>query len=229
VVSARKEPVWAREAPHAGLTRETIVDTAIALADAEGLDAVSIRRIAAVLKVRPMSLYSHVASKEDLLDLMHDRAGSEALLGEVPDDWRDALRAIAHGTRAVVLRHPWLLATGSGRRGIGPSTLRHFDESAGAVEGFPADDETRRALLVALDAYTLGHATLELAGKIFRRADDDPEWRAATGNYIRRELAGGGYPHLERHDVRDMLGPGDPDATFERGLEWLISGASLPS
>jgi AcrR family transcriptional regulator len=221
--------VFARETARSGLTREAIIDTAIGLADAEGIGAVSIRRIAAVLNARPMSLYSHIASKDDLLDLMHDRAVAENLLDEVPADWRDALRAIARSTRAATLRHPWLIATGSDARGFGPHTLRHFDQSAAAVESFPGDDATRRALLVAVDTYTLGHVTLELAGKIYRRPGDDSSWRTATEDYIRREVAGGGYPHLERYEMTELLGPDDADASFERGLEWLLAGASLPS
>ena len=80
-----------------GLKREAIVSAAVAIADREGLAAVSIRRVAAELGIRPMSIYTHVASKDDLVDLMLDQVIAEALVPEpLPEDWREALRQLAH-------------------------------------------------------------------------------------------------------------------------------------
>src|SRR4051794_27652562 len=103
-------PVWSRLPPERPprLTREVIVEAGLRLADAEGLDAVSIRRVAAVLDARPMTLYSHIDRKEDLLDLMFDRLAGTVLEGEpLPSGWRDALVVIASRKRRVCLAHPW--------------------------------------------------------------------------------------------------------------------------
>src|SRR6188472_3619062 len=106
------ELVWDEKSasPEGGLNRAAIVRAAIAIADAEGLDAVSIRRVAAVLDARPMSLYTHVASKDDLVDLMVDEAIADVLLPEpLPTDWREAMRAIAAQSYRAFRAHPWAL------------------------------------------------------------------------------------------------------------------------
>ncbi|HWO66941.1 MAG TPA: helix-turn-helix domain-containing protein, partial [Umezawaea sp.] len=137
------QPIWLREAKRepkpTPLTRERIVRAAMAVADDEGLDAVSIRRIAAELNSRPMSLYAHIGGKDDLLDLMHDAAVEETLVGDVPSDWREALRLLARHNRAAALRHPWLLATRDTGCPIGPASLKRLDESAAAVRGLDVD------------------------------------------------------------------------------------------
>src|SRR5689334_10791506 len=99
--------IWIRPAPRQPErpTREEIVAAAVGLADAEGLQAVSIRRVAAALRTRPMGLYSHIARKDDLVDLMLDRVLGEVLVDQLPADWRQALRAIAWHTRAAARRH----------------------------------------------------------------------------------------------------------------------------
>src|SRR4051795_8196689 len=92
----------------AGLSREAIVAAAVEIADEEGLEAVSIRRIATKLETRPISLYSHIETKEELIDLMMDEVIGEVVLpGELPADWREALRRIAQATRAAARAHPW--------------------------------------------------------------------------------------------------------------------------
>lgn len=231
IVMAGHEPIWTREpAPAApALSRDRIVAAAIALADADGLDAVSIRRVAAELGARPMSLYAHIASKDDLLELMHDAVVAESLLGDVPHGWQEALRAIARTTRAAVLRHPWILATLGDRPRFGPATLRHVDESVAAVSGLDADDDTRRTLMLAVDTYTIGYLTVELSGRMIRRRitpEEDAAWRAAAGEYARTRIEAGELPNLAGQDLSDFMRIEDADATFEQGLDWLLRGAA---
>lgn len=228
-------PVWVRAEQRPvkePLSRDRIVAAAVAIADADGLDAVSVRRIAAQLQARPMSLYAHVSSKEDLLELMHDHVVGDALLGDVPEDWKEGLRMIARSTREVALRHPWMIATSGDAPRFGPNTLRHADESAGAVRSLDLSDATKRALLIAVDTYTMGHVMMELAGSIRRRPDREVEQarRAATAHYVRREVAAGAYPHLATFDVDELVTAGDAGAHFEQGLDWLLTGveATLP-
>lgn len=200
----------------------------MAVADGEGLDAVSIRRIAGELKARPMSLYAHFDSKDDLLDLMHDAAVEETLVGEVPADWREALRLIARCNRAAVLRHPWLLATGDTGCPIGPASLRRMDESAAAVRELDADSAVRRALILAVDTFTLGHVMAELSGGIRRRATAaaDTARRDATTKYVRSQIDAGKLPHLADTGFTELLYNDDPEASFELGLSWMLAGAA---
>ena len=122
-------PIWARPPreqrgrarPSEPRTREEIVHAALAVADDEGFEAVSMRNVAARLGVGTMTLYSYVSSKEDLLDLMFDEVMSELLLPEpLPEDWRGALTAIAQRTRGVWSRHPWMASSIGERSGLGP-------------------------------------------------------------------------------------------------------------
>jgi AcrR family transcriptional regulator len=153
------ELVWEEEVSDGSLTRAAIVLAAMEIADAEGLDAVSIRRVAARLGVRPMSLYTHIASKEDLIALMLNEAVAGVLLPEpLPEDWREALRAIAHRSYHEFLAHPWALeALGRASR-IGPNLQRHGEQSEAAVAplGLARDDAWHVLRLV--DAYTIGQA-----------------------------------------------------------------------
>src|SRR3954468_21822899 len=129
--------VWARAGNRQrrpALTREAMVAAAIRVADAEGIAAVSMRRIATELDARVMSLYSHVARKEDLLDLMADEAAKESLVPEpLPASWRDAVTLLVRRELAAVRRHPWV-ARGQNRHvAIGPNMLRHVGQSLAAV------------------------------------------------------------------------------------------------
>ena len=116
----------ARHVPRraAALSRDEIVRTAIKVADAEGPDAISMRRIARELNAGTMSLYWHVASKEELLDLMIDAAQGEQLAPEPSGDWRADLRALTRGARAVLHRHPWMVDFIGGRPPVGPKALQ---------------------------------------------------------------------------------------------------------
>src|ERR1700726_404938 len=120
-----RPPKEKRERP----TREAIVAAATDLADTHGLDAVSVRRVAAALKTRPRDLYYYFARKDELIDLMVDEALAGAVLDELPRDWRDALAAIARALHAVCLAHPWMV-TAAGRQAlIGPNVMRHVEQS----------------------------------------------------------------------------------------------------
>lgn len=231
------EPIWLREAKAEAeaeraaktpLTRERIVRAAMAVADSEGLDAVSIRRIAGELKARPMSLYAHIESKDDLFELMHDAAVEETLVGEVPADWREALRLLARFNRAAALRHPWLLATRDTGCPIGPASLKRMDESAAAVRGLDADSAVLRALILAVDTFTLGHVTAELSGGIRRRTSEavSTARREAGTEYVRTQIDAGKLPHLAEAGFSELLYDDDPAASFERGLDWLLAGAA---
>lgn len=143
----------------AALTRADVVQAALDIADAEGLEAVSIRRVAAALGVRPMSLYTHIASKDDLVALMlHEMSGQLLVPEPLPDDWREALRAIARRAYAAYVQHAWALqAFGRGTR-VGPNMLRRAEQSAAAVAPLDLSPADAWIALSIVHDWTIGHA-----------------------------------------------------------------------
>jgi AcrR family transcriptional regulator len=232
-MSSDLQTPWNREpgaeARKGGLSREAIVAAAIEIADADGLEAVSIRRIATRLEARPMSLYSHIAHKDDLVDLMLDEVMQEALLpGEVPADWREALRQIAQATRTTALAHPWMIHSAFRKPRLGPHFLRHIDQSLAAVSTLPLPFDRKRAVLLAIDTYTLGFARWEVVspaaeGKACAGREADAPSKEEIDAYLREQAASGEYPHLAAIAESDLT-LGVKPVSFEAGLEWLLAG-----
>jgi AcrR family transcriptional regulator len=206
--------------PRRRLSADLVVETALRIADEEGVDAVSMRRLATELRVGTMSLYHHVADKEELLELMADATSAELIVpGEVLGDWREALREIAHRTRDAFLKHPWLIDTAGARPLVTPNALRHVEQSVAVVANLDVDRETAIAMVMATDDYTIGHVFRRLRIGSGARPDTTDEDRAR----VRELLASGEFPHL----ARVMPGDGDiapPPDTFDAGLEWLFDG-----
>ena len=213
--------------------RAEIVAAAVRIADAEGVDAVSMRRLADELGVATMTPYTHVASKDELLDLMRDAVAAEMLLPEpLPEDWRAALRAIADRTRAAYEAHPWSLDAIPRRPRARINRLRHVEQSIGIVLRLGLAPETSRAVLLSIDDYVIGYCTrararqrmLDSLGPEGKEAlhhlhDPDPEVAAAldAGELpIIKKIAG-------RPNRRHPFGV-PPDSGFEPGLDWLLDG-----
>ncbi|MBT2207558.1 TetR/AcrR family transcriptional regulator [Actinomadura sp. NEAU-AAG7] len=224
--SQREQPRDLWTSPKSGrrpkLTREAIVEAAIKLADAEGLEAVSIRRVAAELGVRAMSLYSHIDAKEDLLDLMYDEIAKEVLVeGEPPDDWREAMIEIARRERDAGLRHPWVFGLAGRASRVGPNGLRHAEQSLAAAARLTDDPEARLAIITAVDYYMLGFTVRE---QHVRDLGENGLQRAYTSmleqTYIRSLVERGELPHLKPLFESGLYGQSD----FERGLKWLLDG-----
>lgn len=218
----------ARRERRPALSREAIVAAAIELADTDGLDAVSIRRVAARLEARPMTLYSHIGRKDDLLDLMMDEVAGESVpAGELPDDWRDALRAIAHSTREACLRHPWMTGLAGRRFSFGPNALRHAEVSLAAVAGLDVDRERKVGILLAVDTYTIGQVIRELGDHeaAWRENVSETSRQEANRAYLRGAVASGDFPYLADFGP-EILTESIPlrDHRFDEGLDWLIAG-----
>ncbi|MFI5897346.1 TetR/AcrR family transcriptional regulator C-terminal domain-containing protein [Actinoplanes sp. NPDC051513] len=201
------------------LTREVIVAAGLRLADAEGLDAVSIRGLAAMLGARPMSLYRHIERKEDLLDLMFDDlAGAVLEDGPLPSGWRDALMVVADRKRRVCLAHPWAAALYARRPRIGPNSVMQLELAIAALRPLTADLVQAVRVVNAVDDYTIGHVTREL----IYDAGGEADWSQAMRPYLTGLADSGRYPTLApllADPVRD-----DSDATFAAGLGWLLDG-----
>ena len=232
------DSVWTRDDEQAAgpqpLSRETIVAAAIEIADAEGIEAVSIRRLATKLGARPMSLYSHIERKGDLIDLMVDEVLGGSVLPESPPsgDWRDDLRRIAQRTRENTRAHPWMIGVAFRRPFIGPNALRHIDQSLAAVSELPLPPERKRAVLLAVDTYTLGFVRWELkaldrgkgAGGGCAGIDDGGPSGAEIDAYIAAQAASGKYPHLHELGGKKSMSLGVKAEAFQTGLDWLIAG-----
>ena len=216
-----RPPAEKRERP----TREAIVAAATGLADTHGLDAVSIRRVAAALNTRPMDLYRYFTRKDELIDLMVDEVIAGALLDEIPHDWRDALAAIAHALRAVCLAHPWMVTAAGQQALLGPNVMRHVEQSLEATAPLGIDQTKRLAIWRAVDSYTMGHANIR-PGQDHSEGNPAPDpGRAAAAEAYLQDLAdSGNFPNLAALAALGPLHNDYDELTFETGLNWLLTG-----
>jgi AcrR family transcriptional regulator len=225
-----RPPIWAREQPRgrgpaAALSRDQIADTALAIADAEGIDAVSIRRLARDLRSGVMSLYHYFDSRDELLELMADRIAAEMVVpGELPGDWREALHAIAKYSRAAFTRHPWLHTAMHERMRVTPNLMRHIEQSAQAIQPLVEagyDAAALSTLVAAVDDYTVGY-TIREGHSIGPEERAQGIAEAFKEPYVQYLLDSGEFPLLSRFIAEG----GDLPETqrFEEGLDWLLDG-----
>ena len=137
------------------LSRDEIVAAAVALADAEGAEAINMRRIAKELGAGTMSLYWHVAGKEQLLNLMVDAVEAEGATVESSGDWRNDLAQIARRERASLLRHRWKLDFMAGRP-PGPNGLLNIERSLASLDGLALETRTAIQILTTVMTYVTG-------------------------------------------------------------------------
>ncbi|MEU6283142.1 TetR/AcrR family transcriptional regulator C-terminal domain-containing protein [Streptomyces sp. NPDC047028] len=220
--------VWDRPEPRSRpvpLDRERIVAAAVALADEGGLEAVSLRKVAARLNAGPMRLYGYIATKEELFDLMVDEVQAEILPEERPDDWREALRVLAHGTRRTVLRHEWLADLLGGRPALGPNGLAVTEAKLAALDGLAGVDTVMRAV-ETVSAYVTGAIRREIANLRAERATglSKLDWQRAHGPHVTRMLDTGRFPALAKavHDGTDV----DAETSFTTGLDWVLDAVA---
>jgi AcrR family transcriptional regulator len=222
--------VWTRPATtrRAALTREAIVAAAIGLADADGLSAVTVRRLAVELDARPMSIYSYarIESKEELFDLMVDEVCAEMLVADLPDHWRPALRAVATRSRTVLLAHPWWVELIGRNVLLGPHGTRYWEQALAAVRTLGADRETRQAVVVTVETYVVGQITFALDEQGSAEAEHrSPERRhQAVRQYHQDLIATGEFPQLSSVGPPEPTSAADRDRFFTLGLDWLLAG-----
>jgi AcrR family transcriptional regulator len=216
-----------------GLSRDEIVATAIAVADAEGPDAISMRRIARELRAGPMSLYWHVGSKEELLDLMLETIEAEVEAPEPSGDWRADFRVFAHRARAGMLKHKWAMEFLGGRPPTGPNDARNLERLLGVLDGFGLDARTTMDVLGTLVTYVMG-AVIREAQEIRGQRDEElaeahltaDELHAERERYRKWFEASGNYPRIARM-VESGIDPDSPDTRderFEFGLDCVLDG-----
>jgi AcrR family transcriptional regulator len=205
--------------PRAPLTRERVLRAAVALADAGGIEALTMRRLGQDLGVEAMSLYNHVANKDDLLDEMIDLVFGEIELPTGGGDWRAAQRRRAVSAHLALLRHPWATSLMNSRTKAGPATLRHHDSVLGCYRsaGFPLVMAAHAVSVV--DGYVYGFSLQQINLPL-----QTPQQVAEVGQDILSRLAGN-YPHLAEMITEHALRPGyDYALEFEFGLDLVLDG-----
>jgi AcrR family transcriptional regulator len=219
--------VWTRPRPEPRRRAPGVdqyVAAALAVADAEGLAAVSMRRIAGDLGSGTASLYRYITNRDELVDLMVDAVHGEDPLPEPTGDWRADLAAVAHALRATLLRHPWLAGEMTGRPSLGPNSLRRSESALRAAVALTTDITLAAQALGAVHAYVLGSVATQQAA---RRAEQrtgltEEQWQRSVGPYIRQVIAAGEHPMLARRvlEAEDL----DPDTGFAFGLDCVLDG-----
>jgi len=177
--------------PRARLNREQVLNTAIALADSGGIEALSMRKLGEELNVEAMSVYRHVANKEDLLNGMIDAVFGEIELPSHSEDWKTALRKRSLSVRAALLRHPW--ATGLMDSGTQPghATLRHHNRVLGTLRNGGFSVPMAAHAFSAIDSYIYGFAMQDKALPF-----ETEEESAAMAQMMLAQLDADEYPYL---------------------------------
>jgi len=228
---------WSTRGPRQRFSVDTVVDAAVALADAEGLDALTVRRVATAMDTSPMTLYTYVPGKAELIDLMLDR-----IYAGIPREplsrlgWRDRVRAVADQNRTLFETHPWAAMVATTRPPLGPGAIAKYDYELGAFDGLGLDD-------VALDAalaWTLGFvrdwARAAADARIGRRESgiDDQQWWDVAGPLLAELVDPEEFPLAVRVGAAAGETHGaawDAGHAYEFGLRRVLDGlaALIPS
>lgn len=201
------------------LSRERVLAAAIRLADSDGIEAMSMRRLGEELGVEAMSLYKHVANKDEILDGIVDAVFAEIGL-PTGGAWQPALRAWAMSKRAALLRHRWALGILESRVNPGPATLRQHDGVIGAFRtgGFTVS-QTAHAF-ACVDSYIYGFVLTEL--NLPFQTSEEAEQVATS---IMQSMPPGAFPHMTEFAVEHVLKPGySYAAEFDFGLDLILDG-----
>ena len=224
--------IWFRQEPASrrpAHTRADIARAALEIADAEGFDAVSMRRVAQKLGAGTMTLYHYVRNKDELVALMSDAVMAEVVVpeGELSDDWRTALTEIANRSHDAFKAHHWVFQKISDDGVPGPNGMRHFEQSLQAVAGLGLDREQTFEVIGQVDDYVFGYSLREVQ----EAEEQEHGWSPAVIDFFKRELATGEYPLIHEFFGDDfettfeevMAFMSDEDR-FHRGLKRLLDG-----
>jgi AcrR family transcriptional regulator len=223
-----------RRGPRPGLTADAVVASAIALADSAGLDAVTMRQLATALGVAPMTLYTYVPGKAELLDLMLDTVYAALPLADSSGQpWRSRLAAVAEQNRALYTAHPWAAEISTARPPLGPGQLAKYEHELAALDGLGLDDVTMDAVLTFLLGFVQGWARAAADARALRGADargsalDDERWWAANAPLLERVFDPARYPRAVRVGSAAGAAHGaaySPGHAYEFGLARVLDG-----
>ena len=219
--------VWGHERPArrgGAPDLSQIVEAAVALADREGLETVSLRRIAATLGSGTASFYRVLDGRDELIERMVDDVLGRYLPPDPSGEWHADLLAVARNRRAMLNAHPWLGPELAGRPAIGPNALAHHERALAAAAGYADDPSIASGAVETVLGFVLGSTARELAETqtVGRSGLTAEQWRTSVASYLHEALNSGAYPHLRRmvRETRDV----DPDKRFEYGLACIMAG-----
>lgn len=215
-------PAGGARGPRARHSVSDVVERAVGLADASGLEAVTVRALAESLGMPPMSVYTHVNSRDDLLVLMTDAVhASMALPAFGRAGWRTRVRRTAEAELVALTAHPWLLQVSDPRVVLGPGTIARYDHELHAFDGTPLDDLERDAALTFVLDFVRAHAgTLQVPAEDF-----GPTWAEAAGPLER--YVGEAHPlarRVGRAAGEHMGAPYRADLAWRFGLDRVLAG-----
>jgi len=215
-------PQGGTRGPRSRVTAGAVVDVALTLADAEGLAAVTVRRLGDALGISPMSVYTHVNGRDDLLVLMADTACARmSLPAHGTAGWRTRVRRVADANLALHLDHPWLLEIDDDRTAFGPGTIAKYDHELHALDPLPLDDVARDAALTFLLDFVRGAAR---ARRHAAHADEMPQAWARWGGRLAQYL-GEAHPLAQRVGGAAgaaMNAPSSPAHAWEFGMARVL-------
>jgi AcrR family transcriptional regulator len=217
-----------RRGPRPKLAVRDVVRAAVELADAEGLAALSMRRVGDRLGVAAMSVYTYVPGRTELVDLMVDEVYGE-LSPPAGRTWRKALDAVARANHALCLRHPWLLEVVAGRPALGPNAMAKYESELRAIDGAGLSDVEMDSVLTLLagHVHASAYGAVEAARAVRSSGVTDQEWWEARAPILERVFDPERFPLAVR--VGSVAGAAhqsayDPEHAFEFGLSRILDG-----
>jgi AcrR family transcriptional regulator len=237
VTDAEYVSIWMRperpaRGPKPAYSRAQITEAAIRIADAEGLEAATMRRIAAEIGAGAMSLYRYVPSRDDLVELIADRLQGEIDVDGMPSgDWRADLTRYASGLRAMWLRHPWIATVQRSLPSFGPNQLRLIERVMGALDAHVSIDENL-GLMAMLNGYVEGAVREEIswAEEARRSGLSESEWMVRSSSRVHQLLESGEYPIFSKIVMQARQPHLSRDDQFRYGLQRILDciAAALP-
>jgi AcrR family transcriptional regulator len=217
-MAPKTEPATKARIPLSG---ERVLLAAVAFADEHGIASLSMRKLGEVLGVEAMSLYNHVANKDQLLDGMVDLVFSEIDLPAGGADWQTAMRERAQSARQALGRHPWAIGLMSARTSPGPATLRHHDAIIGSLRMAGFSIAMAAHAFSAIDSYVYGFALQEATLPF----GDTEEETVEVARTMMAQFPADAFPHLTEFSVEHVLQPGyDYGIEFDFGLDLILDG-----
>ena len=213
-MTSRKKPT-----PRPALNRERVLHAALELADRDGLEGLTMRRLGKALGVEAMSLYNHVANKEELLGGLIDLVFSEIAV-PCDGDWRTAMRLRAISARKTLARHRWAVGLMESSTCPGPANLRHHDSVLRCLREAGFSLALAAHAYSALDSYIYGFALQQI-----NLPFDTGEQAADVAEQILGRTVATDYPHLAEIAIDHVMKPGySYGAEFEFGLDLILDG-----
>lgn len=213
-----------RRGPRQGLSVDTVIGAGIALADEEGLAALTMRALAQRLGVTPMTLYTYVPGKAELLDLMLDEAyrRMERRAPGAHEPWQRKVTRVADDNRDLLTRHPWIADLSVTRPPLGPGVIAKYEYELAAFDGIGLTDPEMDAALTHLLGFVHANALAAADNAAHNSRQSDEEWWAVSAPLLEQAMDPERYPLAGR--VGRAVGAYDPDAVWAFGLQCVLDG-----